>query len=88
MDINENYGDDTDPVVLKSRVLISLFDLIMWWIALGLSSAQKTLIDRVCRRTYEVLNDRTPTFIDFYNILKRTRRRRSQAISHGSRNLY
>ena len=69
MDINENYGDDTDPVVLKSEFLISLFDLIIGG-ALGLSSAQKTLIDRVCRRTYEVLNDRTPTFIDFYNILK------------------
>ncbi|MBO0462308.1 MULTISPECIES: VirB4-like conjugal transfer ATPase, CD1110 family [Enterococcus] len=69
MDINENYGDDTDPVVLKSEFLISLFDLIIGG-ALGLSSTQKTLIDRVCRRTYEVLGDRTPTFIDFYNILK------------------
>ncbi len=29
MDINENYGDDTDPVVLKSEFLISLFDLII-----------------------------------------------------------
>lgn len=69
MDINENYGDDTDPVVLKSEFLISLFDLIIGG-ALGLTSTQKTLIDRVCRRTYETLNDRTPTFIDFYNILK------------------
>lgn len=69
MDINENYGDDTDPVVLKSEFLISLFDLIIGG-ALGLSSAQKTLIDRVCRRTYEIMSGAMPTFVDFYNILK------------------
>jgi hypothetical protein len=69
MDINENYGDDTDPVVLKSEFLISLFDLIIGG-ALGLSSTQKTLIDRVCRRTYEMIKDRMPTFVDFYHILK------------------
>lgn len=69
MDINENYGDDTDPVVLKSEFLISLFDLIIGG-ALGLSSTQKTLIDRVCRRTYETLGRQTPTLIDFYTILK------------------
>ncbi|OQO69726.1 conjugal transfer protein [Enterococcus villorum] len=69
MDINENYGDDTDPVVLKSEFLISLFDLIIGG-ALGLSSTQKTLIDRVCRRTYETIKDRMPTFVDFYHILK------------------
>ena len=69
MDINENYGDDTDPVVLKSEFLISLFDLIIGG-ALGLSSAQKTLIDRVCRRTYEIMSGDMPTFVDFYNILK------------------
>lgn len=70
MDINENYGDDTDPVVLKSEFLISLFDLIIGG-ALGLSSTQKTLIDRVCRRTYESMETgEMPTFIDFYNILK------------------
>lgn len=69
MDINENYGDDTDPVVLKSEFLISLFDLIIGG-ALGLSFTQKTLIDRVCRRTYETIKDRMPTFVDFYHILK------------------
>lgn len=69
MDINENYGDDTDPVVLKSEFLISLFDLIIGG-ALGLSSTQKTLIDRVCRRTYETIKDRMPTLVDFYHILK------------------
>lgn len=69
MDINENYGDDTDPVVLKSEFLISLFDLIIGG-ALGLSSTQKTLIDRVCRRTYETVGNKMPTFVDFYQILK------------------
>ena len=69
MDINENYGDDSDPVVLKSEFLISLFDLIIGG-ALGLTSTQKTLIDRVCRRTYETVSDRMPTFVDFYHILQ------------------
>jgi hypothetical protein len=69
LDINDNYGDDTDPVVLKSEFLISLFDLIIGG-ALGLSSTQKTIIDRVCRRTYEYMDEEMPTLIDFYNVLK------------------
>lgn len=79
MDINENYGDDTDPVVLKSEFLISLFDLIIGG-ALGLSSTQKTLIDRVCRRTYETIKDRMPTFVDFYHILKEQEEEASQLV--------
>lgn len=36
MDINENYGDDIDFVVLKLEFLILLFDLIIGGV-LGLS---------------------------------------------------
>ncbi len=69
LDINENYGDDTDPIILKSEFLISLFDLIIGG-ALGLNSTQKTIIDRVCRRTYEQMDKEMPTLIDFYHVLK------------------
>ncbi len=87
MDINENYGDDTDPVVLKSEFLISLFDLIIGG-ALGLSSTQKTLIDRVCRRTYEILGKSNTDIYRLLYYFERTRRRGSKTISDGSGDLY
>ncbi|MDY4307899.1 DUF87 domain-containing protein [Enterococcus mundtii] len=40
MDINSNYGDDADPIALKTQFLISLCELITGGI-LGLSSQQK-----------------------------------------------
>lgn len=73
LDINDNYGDDVDPVVMKSEFLISLFDLIIGG-TIGLTSTQKTLIDRVCRHLYERFTQdniaRQPTLLDFYQLLK------------------
>ncbi|MBF0015421.1 DUF87 domain-containing protein [Enterococcus casseliflavus] len=73
MDINENYGDDVDPTILKSEFIISFCDLIIGG-SMGLSSAQKTIIDRVCRRTYELYNlneeEASPTLLDFFKVLK------------------
>ncbi|WP_430617405.1 hypothetical protein IGI86_002668 [Enterococcus sp. AZ188] len=74
MDINENYGDDIDPTILKSEFIISFCDLIVGG-SVGLSSAQKTIIDRVCRRTYEINHlqkrkDYSPTLLDFFKVLK------------------
>ncbi len=74
MDINENYGDDVDPTVLKSEFIISFCDLIVGG-SIGLSSAQKTIIDRVCRRTYELqqlnqASEESPTLLDFFKVLK------------------
>lgn len=74
MDINENYGDDVDPTVLKSEFIISFCDLIVGG-SMGLSSTQKTIIDRVCRRTYELNSEyrhggESPTLLDFFQVLK------------------
>ena len=73
LDINEHYGDDVDPIVMKSEFLISLFDLIIGG-TIGLTSTQKTLIDRVCRHLYEKFYqegiNRQPTLLDFYDLLK------------------
>ncbi|MBO0474622.1 ATP-binding protein [Enterococcus ureasiticus] len=82
MDISDNYGDDIDPVVLKSEFLLSLFDLIVGG-SLGLSSAQKTIIDRSCRRAYEIAGiegDRTLTLIDFFNVLKEQKEEEAQQL--------
>lgn len=74
LDINEYYGDDVDPILMKSEFLISLFDLIIGG-TVGLSSSQKTLIDRVCRHLYEKFHNenikRQPTLLDFYEVLKK-----------------
>ncbi|PTO38634.1 VirB4-like conjugal transfer ATPase, CD1110 family [Enterococcus mundtii] len=67
MDINSNYGDDADPIALKTQFLISLCELITGGI-LGLSSQQKTIIDRVCRKIYQE-QTQLPTLKDFYTAL-------------------
>ncbi|MCA6775541.1 ATP-binding protein [Enterococcus mundtii] len=67
MDINSNYGDESDPIALKTQFLISLCELITGGI-LGLSSQQKTIIDRVCRKIYQE-QTQLPTLKKFYMAL-------------------
>lgn len=73
LDINDNYGDEIDPVLLKSEFIISLFELIIGG-STGLDISYKTILDRVCRHVYEIFQQEgykeSPTLIDFYNVLK------------------
>jgi type IV secretory pathway VirB4 component len=51
MDLNENYGDGADPVILKSEFLLSLCEkLIDSGDSFG--SIQKSIIDRCARKVY------------------------------------
>ncbi|MBC1890068.1 conjugal transfer protein [Listeria booriae] len=69
MDITMNYGDDENPVILKTDFILSICDLLLG----GLTAGQKTVIDRACRFAYsEYFNAQgraMPTLKDFHRIL-------------------
>ena len=69
MDITDSYGDDDNPLRLKSQFLMSFCELIAG--GGGISASEKTFIDRACRRTYShyfAHPDRMqmPALTDFY----------------------
>ena len=73
MDINMNYSDDDNPVMLKVDFILSLCELIMG-AKDGLQPAEKTIIDRCVRQIYrKYLEDPRPENIpileDLYNLL-------------------
>ena len=73
MDINMNYSDDDNPVMLKVDFILSLCELIMG-AKDGLQPTEKTVIDRCVRQVYrKYLEDPKPENIpileDLYNLL-------------------
>ena len=71
LDINMNYSEDDNPVVLKSDFVLSFFELIMG----GLEPVERTLIDRCVRRVYEPYiadprPENIPILEDLYNMLR------------------
>lgn len=72
MEINNDYADDDDPVILKTDFVLSLCEMLVGG-NIGLSPTQKTLIDRSCRFAYKKYFENgsgMPTLKDFSNILK------------------
>ena len=75
MDINENYSDDDDPVMLKADFILSLCELIVGGKE-GLQPVEKTVIDRCIRKVYHryfenPVPDNMPILEDLYNELLR-----------------
>ncbi|WP_026657767.1 VirB4-like conjugal transfer ATPase, CD1110 family [Butyrivibrio sp. AC2005] len=73
MDINMNYSEDDNPVMLKVDFILSLCELIMG-AKDGLQPTEKTVIDRCVRQVYrKYLEDPSPENIpileDLYNLL-------------------
>ena len=73
LDINEFYGEDDDPLTLKSDFILSLCELIVGGRD-GLQPVEKTIIDRCVRLVYrDYLNDpcpeKMPVLEDLYNLL-------------------
>ena len=73
MDINMNYSEDDNPVMLKVDFILSLCELIMG-AKDGLQPTEKTVIDRCVRQVYrKYLEDPKPENIpileDLYNLL-------------------
>lgn len=72
LDINDDYADDDDPVILKTDFVLSLCEMLVGG-NMGLTPIQKTLIDRSCRFIYkEYFEGKTdkPTLKDFSRTLK------------------
>ena len=72
MEINEDYGDDEDPVIFKTDFILSMCDMLLGG-KNGLSAERRTLIDRACRLTdqrYFEQHTAMPTMVDLSNTLK------------------
>ena len=72
MDINEEYGDFANPIILKSEFMLSLCECLFKDIALG--AKEKSIIDRCTSSVYQnYLNNNfkgtVPTLKDFRNEL-------------------
>lgn len=76
MDINEDYGDGSNPVILKSEFVLSLCEQLMGGMNLG--AKQKSIIDRCTANVYREYQARgflgqAPTLVDFHEeLLKQT----------------
>jgi len=73
LDINEFYGEEDDPLTLKSDFILSLCELIVGGRD-GLQPVEKTIIDRCVRLVYrDYLNnpcpENMPILEDLYNLL-------------------
>lgn len=73
MDINLNYSEDENPLMLKSDFILSLFELVMGG-KNGLLPVEKSIIDRCVRKVYQPYFDdpkpeNMPILEDLYNLL-------------------
>ncbi|WP_029319245.1 VirB4-like conjugal transfer ATPase, CD1110 family [Butyrivibrio sp. AE3004] len=73
MDINMNYSEDDNPVMLKVDFILSLCELIMG-AKDGLQPTEKTVIDRCVRQVYrkyleDPIPENIPILEDLYNLL-------------------
>ena len=85
MDMNSEYGDGANPVILKSEFILSLCELIVGGKE-GLQPVQKTIIDRCVRLVYQdYLNDprpeNMPILEDLYNLLRAQDEKEAQYIA-------
>lgn len=70
MDINVDYGGDENPLLLKSEFILYLCKVILG----DITKAEESILDRVCRMTYESYFSDTkrnpvPTLKDFHDNL-------------------
>ena len=99
LDINLNYGEDDNPIDLKSDFILSMMELILGGTQ-GLSPKEKSIIDRCVRRIYlKFLEtedpDDMPILTDLYDALKEQKEDEAQQMAvaleiyvHGSMNVF
>lgn len=85
LDITMDYADDDNPLLLKSEFVLSLCELLVGG-KNGLTAAQKTVIDRACKLTYQAYfanpgKNPVPTLKDFYEILKQQPEQEAKSIA-------
>lgn len=71
LDINLNYGDDSDAIGFKIDFMLSFFELI---IERPLDSRENTIVDRALKTIYEPylknpISEKIPILEDLYNVL-------------------
>ncbi|MBS4749588.1 DUF87 domain-containing protein [Granulicatella sp. zg-ZJ] len=66
--LSDDYGNGEDPILHKTDFLLSLFELLLGG-KNGLEAVQRGILDRTCRQVYQSVTDRTPTLVDFFNVL-------------------
>lgn len=82
LDMDENYSLDSDPVAEKTDFILSVCNSI----TRGLTSAESTIVDRVCGMVYmdyiQDFDDRKlPTFVDFYEKVKEQKEPQAQDLA-------
>lgn len=85
LDINMNYADDDDPISLKSDFIMSFCEVIKSS-KQGLSSIEKTVIDRCARIIYQKymqnpIEDNIPVLEDLYNELLKQDEKEAHSIA-------
>lgn len=83
-DCSLDYGEDEDPLLLKSEFIITICDLLIG--RNGLSGAVKSIISRACKLCYGkyFLNPQAnpvPTLVDFYHTIKNQPEPEAQALA-------
>ena len=85
LDITMDYADNDSPLLLKSEFVLSLCELLVGG-KNGLTAAQKTVIDRACKMTYEPYfanpaKNPVPTLKEFYKLLKKQPEKEAESIA-------
>jgi type IV secretory pathway VirB4 component len=76
LDMTENYSDNENPLCLKSEFIMSLCACLLGGSTATITAAEKTIIDRSLKKTYEKyfnsgFNKKyIPTLNDFQNVLE------------------
>ena len=84
MDINSEYGDGANPVILKSEFILSFCQQLMGTTVLG--AKEKSIIDRCTTNVYREYQQRNyqgfpPTLLDFHNELVKQYEPEAQSIA-------
>ena len=75
LDMDKDYGDDDDPIVLKSDFMLSLCESVIGG-RYGLTPSQIAIIDRCVNLVYQEMvsneydESKTPTLLDFEYVLE------------------
>ncbi|MBY7009321.1 DUF87 domain-containing protein [Clostridium botulinum] len=86
LDLNADYADEDDPMLLKSEFLLSLCECLVGGRE-GLAPGEKTIIDRCCKKTYaDYLNSnfdesKIPTLKDFQQVLENQNEPEAQGLA-------
>lgn len=87
LDMDKNYADDDDPIVLKSDFMLSLCESVIGG-RYGLTPSQIAIIDRCVNLIYKKFENEynydkryTPTLLDFEHVLKAQNEREARELA-------